>query len=108
MRLHTGYLPYKCSYCSEWFRTPSGRKAHTEIHTKSGEDPPGGELVPLTISAESLTAALEAVASSGAPLLGATVQLQLHGTGFQSALTQLHIGQFKVYSRWFCQLGICF
>ena len=46
------------------------------------------ELVPLTISAESLTAALEAVSSSGAPLLGATVQLQLHGTGFQSALTQ--------------------
>jgi len=40
-----------------------------------------------------LTAALEAVASSGAPLLGATVQLQLHGTGFQSALTQLHIDE---------------
>ena len=49
------------------------------------------ELVPLTISAESLTAALEAVSSSGAPLLGATVQLQLHGTGFQSALTQLQV-----------------
>lgn len=105
MRLHTGSLPYKCKFCDQWFRTPAGRKTHTEIHLKSGEKPlplsaatgsgsgGGGDLVPLTISAESLTAALEAVASSGAPLLGATVQLQLHGTGFRSALTQLHIGQ---------------
>ena len=51
------------------------------------------DLVPLTISAESLTAALEAVSSSGAPLVGATVQLQLHGSGFESALTQLHINE---------------
>ena len=56
------------------------------------------ELVPLTISAESLTAALEAVSSSGAPLLGATVQLQLHGTGFQSALTQLQVNLCLVKS----------
>ena len=55
--------------------------------------PPGNELVPLTISAESLTAALEAVSSSGAQLVGATVQLQLHGQGFQAALAQLHINE---------------
>ena len=30
---------------------------------------------------------------SGAPLVGATVQLQLHGHGFESALTQLHIDE---------------
>ncbi len=29
---------------------------------------------------------------TGAPLIGATVQLQLHGHGFDSALTQLQIG----------------
>jgi len=91
MRLHTGSLPYKCTYCKERFRTPAARKFHTDMHVKSGDEQPVTELVPLTISAESLTAALEAVSSSGAPLLGATVQLQLHGTGFQSALTQLQI-----------------
>ena len=50
-------------------------------------------MVPLTISAESLAAALQHVSSTGAPLVGATVQLQLHGHGFESALTQLHIDE---------------
>ena len=50
-------------------------------------------MVPLTISAESLASALEQVSRSGAPLVGATVQLQLHGHGFESALTQLQIDE---------------
>ena len=64
---------------------PNGRQEDKE---KKSDD-----MIPLTISAESLTAALEAVSSSGAPLVGATVQLQLHGQGFESALTQLQIDE---------------
>ena len=59
----------------------------------SEKEKKGDDMIPLTISAESLTAALEAVSSSGAPLVGATVQLQLHGQGFESALTQLQIDE---------------
>ena len=64
---------------------PNGRQEDKE---KKGDD-----MIPLTISAESLTAALEAVSSSGAPLVGATVQLQLHGQGIESALVQLQIDE---------------
>merc|ERR1719336_1601894 len=46
-------------------------------------------MIPLTISAESLTAALEAVSSSGAPLVGATVQLQID----EELLAQLRKGE---------------
>jgi hypothetical protein len=35
----------------------------------------------------------------GAPLIGATVQLQLHGHGFDSALTQLQIGNRTVRAK---------
>ena len=94
MRLHTGSLPYKCAECGLRFRTPAHRKTHVTNHCGKGRgDKKGEELIPLTISAESLTAALEAVSSSGAPLVGATVQLQLHGQGFESALTQLQIDE---------------
>ena len=90
MRLHTGSLPYKCSECEERFRTPAHRKTHLHnMHSKGTdkEERREEEMVPLTISAESLAAALQHVSSTGAPLVGATVQLQLHGHGFESALT---------------------
>ena len=61
---------------------PNGRQEDKE---KKSDD-----MIPLTISAESLTAALEAVSSSGAPLVGATVQLKLRGQGFES-VTQVQI-----------------
>ena len=106
MRLHTGALPYKCNQCDKRFRTPANRKTHVQsVHMKKpppelgeAEEQPGKaaaeeEMVPLTISAESLAAALDQVSCSGAPLVGATVQLQLHGHGFESALTQLHIDE---------------
>ena len=106
MRLHTGALPYKCNQCDKRFRTPANRKTHVQsVHMKKPppelgevEEQPGKaaaeeEMVPLTISAESLAAALDQVSCSGAPLVGATVQLQLHGHGFESALTQLHIDE---------------
>ena len=96
MRLHTGSLPYKCPECDQRFRTPAHRKTHVTNHcgkTSGEKERKGEDMIPLTISAESLTAALEAVSSSGAPLVGATVQLQLHGQGFESALTQLQIDE---------------
>ena len=109
MRLHTGSLPYTCHHCDIKFRTPASRKAHlqavhgaqsTEKEVSTGVEDTGGdtgvsadELVPLTISSESLTAALDHVSSSGAPLIGATVQLQLHGHEFDSAMAQLHIDE---------------
>ena len=95
MRLHTGALPYKCDHCEKRFRTPATRKSHTQsVHLKPESDgKEEGEMVPLTISAESLASALEQVSRSGAPLVGATVQLQLHGHGFESALTQLQIDE---------------
>ena len=95
MRLHTGSLPYKCNLCPKRFRTPAHRKTHMNNHCKSSEESENKkeDMIPLTISAESLTAALEAVSSSGAPLIGATVQLQLHGHGFESAMTQLQIDE---------------
>ena len=98
MRLHTGSLPYKCPNCDQRFRTPAHRKTHVSNQCGTGKemaekDKKGEDMIPLTISAESLTAALEAVSSSGAPLVGATVQLQLHGQGFESALTQLQIDE---------------
>jgi len=105
MRLHTGALPYKCDLCDKRFRTPASRKTHVSTaHTSktSKPDPDDVEpiaskqeqdLVPLTISADSLTAALDQVSISGAPLIGATVQLQLHGHGFDSASTYLHIDE---------------
>ena len=96
MRLHTGSLPYKCSECDERFRTPAHRKTHIHNMHSVGTDKEERreeEMVPLTISAESLAAALQHVSSTGAPLVGATVQLQLHGHGFESALTQLHIDE---------------
>ena len=34
MRLHTGFLPYKCSKCDQKFRTPAGRKLHIDAHQK--------------------------------------------------------------------------
>ena len=94
MRLHTGALPYKCDHCEKRFRTPANRKSHVQsVHLKSQPETAEDEMVPLTISAESLAAALEQVSRSGAPLVGATVQLQLHGHGFESALTQLQIDE---------------
>ena len=100
MRLHTGSLPYKCDKCDQRFRTPAHRKTHlaSQHCSPAGPaDPPAPAAedpgIPVTISAESLTAALEAVSSSGAPLVGATVQLQLHGHGFESAMTQLQIDE---------------
>jgi len=95
MRLHTGSLPYKCNICEQRFRTPAHRKTHVNNHCRSTEEskPTTDDMIPLTISAESLTAALDAVSSSGAPLIGATVQLQLHGHGFESAMTQLQIDE---------------
>ena len=99
MRLHTGSLPYKCPNCDQRFRTPAHRKTHVNNQCGTGKEvlsdkeKKGDDMIPLTISAESLTAALEAVSSSGAPLVGATVQLQLHGQGFESALTQLQIDE---------------
>jgi uncharacterized C2H2 Zn-finger protein len=95
MRLHTGSLPYKCNLCPKRFRTPAHRKTHVNNHCRSSEETQTKkeDMIPLTISAESLTAALEAVSSSGAPLIGATVQLQLHGHGFESAMTQLQIDE---------------
>ena len=63
---------------------PNGRQEDKE---KKSDD-----MIPLTISAESLTAALEAVSSSGAPLVGATVQLKLRGQGFES-VTQVQIDE---------------
>ena len=105
MRLHTGSLPYKCDHqgCEEKFRTPSARKTHIQsVHMPKplrdnvgmeAEQLDTEEMVPLTISAESLTSALEQVSSSGAPLVGATVQLQLHGHGFDSAMAQLTIDE---------------
>ena len=100
MRLHTGSLPYKCPNCDQRFRTPAHRKTHVSNQCGTGKEvlsdnkeKKGDDMIPLTISAESLTAALEAVSSSGAPLVGATVQLQLHGQGFESALTQLQIDE---------------
>ena len=71
---------------------PNGRQEDIRIGL-SDKEKKGDDMIPLTISAESLTAALEAVSSSGAPLVGATVQLQLHGQGFESALTQLQIDE---------------
>ena len=97
MRLHTGSLPYKCDKCDERFRTPAHRKTHVHNVHSGGvtekKEKKEEEMVPLTISAESLASALQHVSSSGAPLVGATVQLQLHGHGFESALTQLHIDE---------------
>ena len=105
MRLHTGALPYKCDLCDKRFRTPASRKTHiSTAHTSKPSKPDVDavepisnrqeqDLVPLTISADSLTAALEQVSISGAPLIGATVQLQLHGHGFDSASTYLHIDE---------------
>ena len=94
MRLHTGALPYKCDHCEKRFRTPANRKSHVQsVHLKPEANKDEGEMVPLTISAESLASALEQVSRSGAPLVGATVQLQLHGHGFESALTQLQIDE---------------
>jgi len=48
-------------------------------------------LIPLTIPAASMTQALDAVTSAGEPLLGATVRLQLHGSGLENAIAQLQV-----------------
>ena len=79
MRLHTGSLPYKCDKCDERFRTPAHRKTHTHsVHSggegekreerkveRKEEERKEEEMVPLTISADSLAAALQHVSSSG-------------------------------------------
>jgi len=38
-----------------------------------------------------MTQALDAVSSAGEPLLGATVRLQLHGSGLENAIAQLQV-----------------
>jgi hypothetical protein len=38
-----------------------------------------------------MTQALDAVTSAGEPLLGATVRLQLHGSGLENAIAQLQV-----------------
>ena len=48
-------------------------------------------MIPLTIPAASMTQALDAVSNAGEPLLGATVRLQLHGSGLENAIAQLQV-----------------
>ena len=72
MRLHTGALPYKCDICDKRFRTPANRKSHiNNVHNIKTEVPvvpevtpvQEEEMVPLTISAQSLAAALDQVST---------------------------------------------
>ena len=51
-------------------------------------------LIPLSIPAASMTQALDAVSNAGEPLLGATVRLQLHGSGLENAIAQLQVRIF--------------
>jgi hypothetical protein len=49
-----------------------------------------------------MTQALDAVSSAGEPLLGATVRLQLHGSGLENAIAQLQVGfGCRIYSAHF-------
>ena len=35
MRLHTGAKPYKCSHCTQMFRTPAARQSHVKQKHKT-------------------------------------------------------------------------
>ena len=35
MRLHTGAKPYKCSHCTQMFRTPAARQSHVKQKHKN-------------------------------------------------------------------------
>jgi hypothetical protein len=90
-----GAKPFLCPHCDLRFRTSGQRKAHMSAQHPPTEDTtsaaiPSG-LIPLTIPASSMTQALDAVSSAGESLLGATVRLQLQGTGLENAVAQLQV-----------------
>ena len=104
--LFAGAKPFLCPHCNQRFRTSGQRKSHINAQHVISSSNVNDEfasaaaiqsgLIPLTIPAASMTQALDAVTSAGEPLLGATVRLQLHGSGLENAIAQLQVNDVQI------------